>query len=268
MFAYSFVPSLLLVSLNIPGVSLTDRIFLLQVCYYFLGIYETGTEGRNILKEKKSKYDPHIRLYDIALIKDVSSSIIAILSLLQSDNYQSVYLHRLGSHPVEHFFGLVRSLSKNEHTFQKMKRVITKNDILTTIKAAYGIGTRIEGRIATLGVNIVKNESLESTVFSSDPREIATSVMMTIGYPVSSSMDFRLKSLDQIPNIATAQFNTKQLLIQLSNFISPLSNDRGKRKRSLSMRSLEVTDISAIISRLEKKNSFITDNTNHDYHGV
>lgn len=180
-FSYFFIPSITILCLKYKEISIDDRKFLLEIVLNYIFLYQNTLEQtKKPLTEHSYKNKKMIRMFSTGILEDTISAVSTILYLLSKEECQYIYLNRIGSNPVEHSIGKIRMLSKNENTFNKLKKIIGKENLLHDIKKTLKINQKISGRIPTLGEDL-QNVQKEN-VFNLDPEKISYSMFIYLGF--------------------------------------------------------------------------------------
>lgn len=253
--SYIIIPTLLNVALSYPNLNIDDRIYILKSSFTFLLLYQnTVNVLQNPLKQKPSKNSPDVRLFDNQLISDTLSCISSLLHVLEGYN-ENINLNRVGSNPIEHLIGLFRMLSRNEHTYKKLKSVISKSDLAKMIKDYLGLDPSIIGRVSSYGV-IIKNEDNNNKKLNGiNPVHLGISMFYSLGFPLYKDVvDPFFKEGDQ--------FVESDTFAHFISFLYDLEDIEMKMhiKKELSSRDLETGSIYNIKQRLEKSGTFFKQN--------
>jgi hypothetical protein len=254
MLAYSLMPTLLILAFHGISASIADRRYLLEIIYYYTAFYEkVKTSARNPLPERKSAEKFDVTLFSNSLLQDVRSAVIAALIEMGQHDGRTVYLHRIESNPVEHFFGRCRMLSRNCHRWQKLLKVVKNDLLLSQIRAEYGTGARVDGKRTTFGIPIVMADGEGELHFSKPPREVAASLLIVFGYEISSKIfpTSRSFTITNLRNHAPAA--TDDFFMQLAEFGEREFDGTPAGRRRLSTILLETGENSAIRARQRKK---------------
>ena len=209
----------------------------------YLGIANSSISA---LKETKRRNDNHVRMFQNQFGIEFCNSVCSILSIMCRYN-GTLNLNRIGSNPVEHVFGLVRMKSRNINTFEKMKKALGKAELHKKMKKELGIGVPIRSRTSYYGRKI--NNQIESftDVFEGNPRDIAMSIAIEMGLPVSLR-ELNVWDINSIFMISHEIF---------SNFMSNIRNVRNRihpsTKHRLYSSSLKITKGKNIINRIMDK---------------
>ena len=180
-FSYFFIPSIMILCLKYKEISIDDRKFLLETVLNYIFLYQNSLKQiKKPLTEHSYKNKKMIRMFSTGILEDIISAVSTILYLLSNDEGKNIYLNRIGSNPVEHAIGKIRMLSKNENTFNKLKKIIGKENLLHDIQKTLKINQRISGRIPTLGENLQNLQ--KENVFNHDPEKISYSMFIYLGF--------------------------------------------------------------------------------------
>ena len=184
--SYFIPPTLLNIALNTHSISVTDRIYILKSLFTFLILYEeTLKMFPNPLKEKSSIKTPDVRLFSKSLIRDTLSIVSTLLYIIEKDA-ENINLNCIGSNPTEHLIGIFRMLSRDEHTYQKLKNVIEKSELAKELKSELGISTSIRGRIKSYGkvINQKNQSKQQNQLIGKNHINLGISMFMTLGFPL------------------------------------------------------------------------------------
>ena len=122
--------------------------------YYCLILKEEANTTMNILPQKKSKNQQHVRLFDDHFLIEITNTVFSYLSILYKTN-GTINLNRLSSNPLEHTFGLIRMRSRYTHTYEKAIKSLGKIEMLKTIRKIVQPGENIQGRKSYFKLNIL-----------------------------------------------------------------------------------------------------------------
>jgi hypothetical protein len=252
MLAYSLVPTLLASTFNDEQMSTLDRRYFLEVVYWYMLLYDKVTsQSKDPLRETKRNGDSNVRLFTNAFLSDARSIAISALAELHSKDLKAIYMNRLGSNPVEHFFGRCRMLSRNQHRWERLTNIVRNDLLVSEIKNEYEIGTRLDGSGKRFGVSVILVDG--QLHFSRSARIVATSLLMKFGYAVTLALMpvGQVSSVRDITKSGLDRDIVDDFFLELAS-ISP-GDVRKHPWKSLSTIMLESKDISAIKSRLDKK---------------
>ena len=100
---------------------------------------------------------------EIFIIRCLNTIIFKYSLLLK---YKDIALNRVGSHPLENFFGNIRSLCKNFDSYENFVKYSIKTYENLTICKKYNIKNKVESRINTAGVKLYSTLDYDFTVFN------------------------------------------------------------------------------------------------------
>jgi hypothetical protein len=94
------------------------------------------------------------------------SVVIAGRIALAKDYPGPVYLHRLGTHPLEHGFGHFRMTSCNQDRWMRLEAIVQQDFLLKGLRTVVGVGQRIQARAATVERPIMATDADTMSRFS------------------------------------------------------------------------------------------------------
>lgn len=254
LLGFSVVPSFMNIALNENNIAIEDRIFMLNTIYWYLKIYKNVQQSTDSeLRLQKTAIEKHVSLFHESLMADTISTVSSILVLISNENNTDIYLNRVGSNPVEHFFGHIRIRSKNQHIYTRLVKEIGKKQVQKEILSLYQINTRIEGKITSCGVDLSRIPKRNKT-FTMEPYEVAVALLLHCNFKVSRShLLFAQKAL--LSSIrANKDKMINKLFKQLISLLGTSNNVARKHQTGLSSAKLEVGSISSIRDRQNKDN--------------
>lgn len=185
--AYFLPMCLLSASLSEKEMTVDERFSLLQVgFYYMISYYSMSQDNAHVLRQKKQRNNTHVCPFDVMMVREYCNTAMSLLKVLSSAN-GSVSLNRMGSNPLEHFFGLVRMRSRSVHTFQKMLQVTARSVLQQKLLHDFGEKQKIEKRLSYFAQSIVNNPISLRTVLKGDPRDVAFTLHCVFGLPIGSN---------------------------------------------------------------------------------
>ena len=217
--SYFLVPSIFTMALKFKFISKKDTESLLELCLYYLFLYEdTLKTFKKPLTDKPYKNRKMVRMIPNNILCDTKASISTLLFLSKTDINSTIYFNRVGSNPVEHAIGGIRMLSKNENTYHKLKRVMGRKNLLNDIYHEIKVKQKISGRLPTLGKNL--NNLPQKSLFNFDPKIMAFCLFKYLGFPINQSVIQNLITSTDISSVIDFQKCTEMFF---QNFIDAIN---------------------------------------------
>lgn len=120
--------------------------------FYYQLKYSKFEKGITVYKSKYSK-----ALYfnnENFLIRCMNTTLFTYSSI---HKYESVCLHRIGSHPIENYFGNIRFICRNYDSFENFVRAAIQTFTNMIIKSKFQIIQKVKNRINIAGINLTPN---------------------------------------------------------------------------------------------------------------
>ena len=117
--------------------------------FYYQLKYSKFEKGITVYKSKYSK-----ALYfnnENFLIRCMNTTLFTYSSI---HKYESVCLHRIGSHPIENYFGNIRFICRNYDNFENFVRAAIQTFTNMIIKSKFQIIQKVKNRINIAGINL------------------------------------------------------------------------------------------------------------------
>ena len=182
--AYFLPFSLLITALDSPVITIDERVDFLEISAFYLQLYRKIIEKiplneRGLQKSKNSK---QCLMFDNNLIDDYLATIITIDSIINRYN-GLLCLNRIGTNPLEHHFGLLRTRAKYRDDFDTIVIQQSKLQILEEIENSI-VGNIVKARKQSFG-KIIDLENIdygEKSGYSNF--NIAYLLMWKFGFPM------------------------------------------------------------------------------------
>ena len=120
--------------------------------FYYQLKYSKFEKGITVYKSQYSK-----ALYinnENFLIRCMNTTLFTYSSIYK---YEPVCLHRIGSHPVENYFGNIRIICRNYDSFENFVRAAIQTFTNMSIKSKFQIVQKVKNRINIAGINLMPN---------------------------------------------------------------------------------------------------------------
>lgn len=120
--------------------------------FYYQLKYSKFEKGITVYKSQYSK-----ALYinnENFLIRCMNTTLFTYSSIYK---YEPVCLHRIGSHPVENYFGNIRFICRNYDSFENFVRAAIQTFTNMSIKSKFQIVQKVKNRINIAGINLMPN---------------------------------------------------------------------------------------------------------------
>lgn len=134
-----FLPFCLLnIGLSEKGLSIKERINLLEVAFYYVLAYPRELKEKPAqLPDVKTARNAHVKLFPQNLA--LENTLAPILSIMYSFN-GTIHLRRIGTNPLEHTFGAIRMRSRHKNTYQKLVKSVGDMETWKKMVSVVGAG--------------------------------------------------------------------------------------------------------------------------------
>lgn len=251
--SYFVVPSIFLTALNSKKISKHDRENLLEFSLYYLLFYnDLLKSSEKPLTDRPYKNNKIIRMMSTGITSDTISTLSTLLYLIKNDENSTIYLHRIGSNPVEHTIGHFRMLSKNQNTYHKLKKIVGKKKLFDEVKKKLNIHHKISGRIPTLGEDLMNSPKYD--YFDFNPKILAYSFFKFLDFNINQKVLEKLSITSFIP-YEKAFENVKDFFKNLENLML-VEKEKCSGKKIISTTQFDSVETVNIQQRIYGKGSF------------
>jgi hypothetical protein len=174
---------LLVTALTLVDITVTTRIDLLAIGFWFLFLYserlQTFGYPHGVSESKRTGVTPS--LYSRQQVRDALNTFVSLISILTSagpDEYSA--LDRLGSGPLEHFFGRARIRCRDVNTMARMIEAFATEAWGRTVDSVLSLTAEPRHR-ACVGVHCGPCVGSLPSPFQWTPKSIAASLLEQTG---------------------------------------------------------------------------------------
>ena len=191
--AFWFPISLSIIAMDMTGISKNARLFYLECTFWFLINFKVlldGNSNKELLKQKKSFTDAHVRFYTDSLLQEFTNTTMCNIQLLKTHDRFS--FDRNSSIPLEHKFGITRGKIKDAQTCSRFVASIAEVQSFENECNELKTDANIPGRKNSFGVFVSDDDPSGNYIDSEQyypiedykPQDIALGMLALAGFNV------------------------------------------------------------------------------------